>query len=99
MTEAETLEALHHDAQRKAAEELAAAWGRAAAQARAPEKGKELELPTGLKEVLWIPLNDGFFDCWVRGFGHQARSTSRSKRKALAYALEELAKKLLAEAW
>lgn len=51
-----------------------------------------------LQQVMWVPLPDGvFFECRVSSFGHHAKGISRSKPRALAFALEELAKMVAAD--
>lgn len=47
------------------------------------------------QQITWVPLSvygDTFYQCTVELAGHVVSSTSRSKPKALSYALEELAK-------
>lgn len=57
------------------------------------------DLPAGMKMVMWIPIpqRDGttMFQCSVDGFGLRATQTSRSKQKALAYCLEDLARQMI----
>ncbi len=58
---------------------------------------RSLDLPT---MVSLIPVDQGgtvFYECWLSGFGHRVKATSRSKVKALAYALRDLAEKVLQE--
>lgn len=57
-----------------------------------------LNLPETVRMALWIPVDHGegtFFTCQLHGCGHVAQGTSRSKRKALGYALEELSRLVL----
>lgn len=45
--------------------------------------------------VTWHPLvqyGETFYLCSIEAFGHVAQGTSRSKPKALAFALEELSR-------
>lgn len=60
-----------------------------------------LALPEAVRMALWIPveqLGGTYFTCQLHGCGHVASATSRSKRKALGYALEELARLVLSGA-
>ncbi len=46
-------------------------------------------------KITWTPIvsyGETFYLCTVEEFGHVAQGTSRTKPKALAYALEELAR-------
>lgn len=58
---------------------------------------RSLDLPT---MVSIIPVDQGgtvYYECWLSGFGHRVKATSRSKVKAMAYALRDLAEKVLQE--
>lgn len=57
-----------------------------------------LNLPEAVRMALWIPVAQGgetYFTCQLHGCGHVASGVSRSKRKALGYALEELSRLVL----
>lgn len=58
---------------------------------------RSLDLPTMMSI---IPVDQGgtvYYECWLSGFGHRVKATSRSKVKAMAYALRDLAEKVLQE--
>jgi hypothetical protein len=64
--------------------------------ANKPELNMSAQLPEWAKMALWIPLPGpgDFLQCQLTAFGLWATGTSRSKNKALAYALEDLAAQL-----
>ncbi len=57
------------------------------------------DLPAGMKMAMWVPIKQGdgttIFQCSVEGFGLRASASSRSKQKALAYCLEDLARQMV----
>jgi hypothetical protein len=67
--------------------------------ANVAQKPPTNDLPKGIKMALWQPLPqaDGttIFQCTVDGFGLRATQSSRSKQKALAYCLEDLARQMI----
>lgn len=59
---------------------------------------RNMDLPT---MVSIIPVDQGgttYFEVQLTGFGHFIKATSRSKQKAIGYALRDLAEKVLQEA-
>jgi hypothetical protein len=55
-------------------------------------------IPDGMKSVLWVPIQnygETLYQCSVEGFGYKATATSRVKQRALAFALEDMARQMI----
>lgn len=91
------LEAAGPEVQQAVKEALAKPWSLPVINTRADPTSTKL--PEGVSHAMWIPVAQGdgttFFTCTVDGFGHIGQGTSRSKAKALAYALQDLADAVL----
>jgi hypothetical protein len=57
------------------------------------------DLPAGMKMALWVPIKQGdgttIYQCSIEGFGLRATASSRRKQRALAYALEDMARQMI----